>query len=73
MFLASVIVGRYAEGTKEMSRPPDLGPGGFELYDSTVDNEENPKCFVVYDNEQCYPTYLIRYRDLKWNDNQSTT
>ena len=68
MFLANVLVGRYVKGNPTMSRPPEIPGLTYELYDSTVDNIKEPKCYVIYDNLKCYPTFLIRYRDLKRGD-----
>jgi len=34
----------------------------MRLYDSCVDNEEEPNIFVIFNDEQCYPLYLIKYR-----------
>lgn len=68
MFLANVLVGRYAKGNDKMARPPPLPEDEatykHELYDSTVDNVDDPQCYVIYDKEKCYPNYLIRYKEI---------
>ena len=66
----------YVTGDSSMVRPPPLpahmqaSNQQLELYDSTVDNENNPQIFVIYAMEKCYPSYLIMYRDrdeyVKW-------
>ncbi|XP_078357627.1 uncharacterized protein LOC144642520 isoform X2 [Oculina patagonica] len=64
MFLASVLTGEYKLGGRDLRRPPLKDPSNpaSDLYDSCVDNEKNPKIFVIFNDEQCYPLYLIKYR-----------
>ena len=64
MFLASVLTGEYKLGNQDFRRPPLKDPSNpaSDLYDSCVDNETQPKIFVIFNDEQCYPTYLIKYR-----------
>ena len=74
VFLVHVLVGRYTKGKHFFRRPPPIPNQQHELYDSTVDDVENPKVHVIYDKEKCYPTYLIRYVDKKnFNPNQMIT
>ena len=64
MFLARVLTGEYKLGNPDLRRPPLKDPSNqaSDLYDSCVDNESQPKIFVIFNDEQCYPTYLIKYR-----------
>ncbi|KAK3706420.1 hypothetical protein QZH41_018634, partial [Actinostola sp. cb2023] len=64
MFIARVLVGSYAVGEKSRTRPPpkDRSKPYGDLYDSCVNDEVNPSIFVVFDNNQAYPEYLITYR-----------
>ncbi|XP_019967647.2 protein mono-ADP-ribosyltransferase TIPARP-like [Paralichthys olivaceus] len=65
MFLAKVLVGKASEGRSNYRRPPPLCPTTKHLlYDTCVDNMDNPTMFVVFDSCQCYPYYLIKYKDL---------
>ncbi|KAL3861813.1 hypothetical protein ACJMK2_007831 [Sinanodonta woodiana] len=66
MFLAKVLVGEYTNGFPTYTRPPPK-PGGkaHKLFDSCVDNIDNPSVFVVFDLKQCYPEYLICYKRLE--------
>lgn len=66
MFLAKVLVGKFTLGKSNYRRPPQIVPEAKpqRLYDACVDNVNNPKIFVVYDSCQCYPYYLIKYKDL---------
>ena len=64
MFLASVLTGEYKLGGRDLRRPPLRDPSNpaSDLYNSCVDSEVNPKIFVIFNDEQCYPSYLIKYR-----------
>ena len=64
MFLASVLTGEYKLGNQDFRRPPLKDPSNpaSDLYDSCVNNESQPEIFVIFNDEQCYPTYLIKYR-----------
>ncbi|XP_033113107.1 uncharacterized protein LOC117113785 isoform X1 [Anneissia japonica] len=63
MFVARVLVGRYILGTEDMRRPPyvDQSDKTKGMYDSCVDNASKPNIFVIFDNQQIYPEYLITY------------
>lgn len=65
MFYARVLVGQKVEGKSEYRRPPPIDPHDPKrgLYDTCVDNVANPNIFVVFDNNQSYPDYLIEYRE----------
>ena len=61
MFIANVLVGSYTLGQKGRKAPPsrnDPSNSGL-LYDSVVDNQGNPTIFVIFQDNQCYPEYLI--------------
>ncbi|CAJ1054692.1 protein mono-ADP-ribosyltransferase TIPARP-like [Xyrichtys novacula] len=66
MFLAKVLVGKVCLGNNSYRRPPPLDSKTepYCLYDTCVDNEANPTMFVVFDSCQCYPYYLIKYKEL---------
>ena len=59
MFLVSVLTGDYKLGDTALRRPPVKDP--TNLYDSCVDSENQPTIFVIFNDEQCYPSYLITY------------
>ncbi|XP_033107607.1 protein mono-ADP-ribosyltransferase PARP11-like [Anneissia japonica] len=63
MFVARALVGVYTLGTRDMRRPPykDLLDRTKGMYDTCVDNISNPNIFVIFDNHQVYPEYLITY------------
>ncbi|XP_061571250.1 protein mono-ADP-ribosyltransferase TIPARP-like [Cololabis saira] len=66
MFLAKVLVGKVSLGRQHYRRPPPIScniqPPVF--YDACADSKEKPSLFVVFDSCQCYPYYLISYREL---------
>ena len=70
MFLARVLVGTYTAGARSYCRPPPkyyVDPES-DLYDSCVNNVKNPTVFVIFDNDQCYPEYIIKYFTLESAD-----
>lgn len=70
MFLVRVLVGTYTVGDRRYFRPPPkhyVDPES-DLYDSCVNNVKNPTVFVIFDNDQCYPEYIIKYFTLESAD-----
>ena len=63
MFVAKVLVGSYTKGHSSYRRPPPKVPSNpaSDLYDCCVDNISNPTIFVVFDTDQFYPEYIIKY------------
>lgn len=63
MFLVRVLVGQYAQGSSGVRLPPprDVAKPMGEKYDSCVDKTNNPEIFVVFQDDQSYPEYLIEY------------
>jgi len=57
MILAKVLVGETCLGNSTMKVPPRK-PNG-DQYDSTCDS--NNSIFVCYNDNQCYPDYVITY------------
>ena len=66
MFLARVLVGSFIKGEHEYQTPPKKDPSNplSDLYDSCVDNERNPEIFVIFNSDQVYPEYVIKYYTL---------
>lgn len=63
MLVCRVAVGSHTMGKHGMKRPPPK-PGkknNGELYDSVA---RLPTMYVVFDNSQAYPEYLVKYRDV---------
>lgn len=61
MFLAQVLTGKSCKGQGGITRPPPIDPQVpfGKLYDSCVN--DNSSIYVIFENDQCYPTYLIHY------------
>lgn len=74
MFLARVLVGSYTEGHSSYRRPPPKQPSNpaSDLYDSCVDDKSNPTIFVVFDTDQFYPEYVIKYLSQTTSDPNSS-
>ena len=62
--LCRVLVGSYAKGDAGMMEPPMLNPADMERYDSCVDNVNNPTKFVVFQDAQAYPEYVLTFNML---------
>ena len=58
-----VIVGDYTLGTADTLRPPPKDPHNLlgDMYDSCVDDIDDPEIFVIFERWQAYPEYLIEY------------
>ena len=62
MFLARVVVGSHTRGDSTLIRPPPKDPSNpLVLHDSCCDNMANPALFVIFENGQSYPEFLITY------------
>ena len=60
LYLARVLVGQYCQGSSSMKKPPPINSEQPEiLFDSMVNNENDPSIFVVYYDNQSYPEYII--------------
>ena len=61
LFLSKVITGEYAKSTSSQIRvPPCIDKTKPEvLYDSVVDDSSDPTTFVIFNDTQAYPEYLI--------------
>ncbi|XP_078314361.1 uncharacterized protein LOC111128440 isoform X2 [Crassostrea virginica] len=64
MFLVKVLCGNMALGKKTYTRPPPLNRSDphSDLYDCCVDDVDDPTIFCIFDPNQYYPRYLIKYR-----------
>lgn len=61
MYLAKVLVGEYTTGAPGLKAPPlknDSNNPGLR-YDSVVDNLLIPKMFIIFQDNQYYPEYLL--------------
>lgn len=60
MFVALVLVGEYTKGQSHYVRPPPKR-NGRTFYDSCVNDERDPGIFVIFEKQQIYPEYVIKY------------
>lgn len=63
MYLSRVLTGEYAKGKSDMRVAPQK-PGGasHELYDSVVNDVGNPSMFIIFNDTQAYPDYLVAFK-----------
>ncbi|XP_066541715.1 protein mono-ADP-ribosyltransferase TIPARP isoform X2 [Hoplias malabaricus] len=66
MFLAKVLTGHFTVGNPSMRRPPPLCPRdpSSDLFDSCVDNWMDPQIFVIFNDDQSYPYFIIQYEEV---------
>ena len=63
MYLCKVLTGEYTQGQKGMRVPPTkAGQPSHIRYDSVVSNKLNPLIFVIFNDTQAYPAYLITFK-----------
>ncbi|ESO85814.1 hypothetical protein LOTGIDRAFT_167793 [Lottia gigantea] len=63
LFIVQAVVGDYTVGCEGYLRPPLKNPydRSSALYDACVDNMKSPSMFVLFNNRQVYPEYLVRF------------
>lgn len=59
MFLCRVVVGEYCKGVRDALTPAVRT--GLTLFDSTVNQMDNPSIYVTYHDAQAYPEYIVRF------------
>nr|XP_033781435.1 protein mono-ADP-ribosyltransferase TIPARP-like [Geotrypetes seraphini] len=66
VFLSKVLVGKSTQGNNTLRRPPALAPQNVssDLYDSCVDSLKDPQIYVIFDSDQCYPYFIIKYKEI---------
>ncbi|NXA42764.1 PAR14 polymerase, partial [Eudromia elegans] len=62
MYLARVLVGEYSLGRRGAITPsPKNYSNSIDLFDSSTDNVKQPTMFVIFNDIQAYPEYLITF------------
>ena len=63
-----VLTGEYTKGDHTMTVPPakNQARNPHILYESLVNNMDNPTIFVATKDEQAYPEYLIVFKKKNW-------
>ncbi|XP_010712168.1 protein mono-ADP-ribosyltransferase PARP14 [Meleagris gallopavo] len=63
MYLARVLTGEFCVGSRGLvTPPPKHSTDPTDLYDSVVDDVNAPNMFVIFNDIQAYPEYLITFR-----------
>lgn len=63
MYLVRVLTGEFCVGSRELvAAPPKHSADPTDLYDSVVDDVNAPNMFVIFNDIQAYPEYLITFR-----------
>ena len=62
IFQACVLTGEYGQGKSGLKTPPEKNPGSVVVLDSVVDRMSSPGMFVIFQDAQAYPEYLITFR-----------
>ncbi|XP_030579279.1 protein mono-ADP-ribosyltransferase PARP15-like isoform X2 [Archocentrus centrarchus] len=62
MYQTKVLVGDYTQGRSGMITPPAKSWNASDLYDSVTDKTAKPSMFVVFNDIQAYPEYLITFK-----------
>ena len=63
MYYATVLVGDYTAGERDIIEPPSKSSSDpNDTYDSVVDNVTNPEIYVLFQDYEYYPEYLITFR-----------
>ncbi|NXU85255.1 PAR14 polymerase, partial [Xiphorhynchus elegans] len=62
MYLARVLVGEYSQGRRGSLTPAAKKPDNpTDLFDSSTDNTSQPSMFIIFNDIQAYPEYLITF------------
>ncbi|XP_078084308.1 protein mono-ADP-ribosyltransferase PARP14-like isoform X2 [Mustelus asterias] len=63
IYRARVLTGVYCQGSGGMVTPPPKSSANpTDLYDSVVDNVNKPSMFLIFNDIQAYPEYLITFK-----------
>ncbi|KAF1579585.1 Poly [ADP-ribose] polymerase 14, partial [Eudyptes moseleyi] len=62
MYLARVLVGEYSQGRRGSITPAAKNASNpVDLFDSSTDNVNQPSMFIIFNDIQAYPEYLITF------------
>lgn len=63
VYLCKVLTGEYTVGHRGMRVPPQKpGQQSHILFDSVENDVGDLKSFVIFNDTQCYPAYLITFK-----------
>lgn len=61
VLMARVLAGKMATGSPELRKPPTD-------FDCSVDYPSKPRIYCVFDYNQLYPEYIIKYKTSLWSN-----
>uniref|UniRef100_A0A8C5WDM2 Poly [ADP-ribose] polymerase n=1 Tax=Leptobrachium leishanense TaxID=445787 RepID=A0A8C5WDM2_9ANUR len=63
MYLAKVLTGMHCLGSRGMvAPPPKSNSDPTDLYDSVTDSAQTPSMYIIFNDIQAYPEYLITFQ-----------
>ncbi|KAF4108229.1 protein mono-ADP-ribosyltransferase PARP14-like [Onychostoma macrolepis] len=62
MYHVRVLVGDYTQGKQGLPVPPAKSSSSADLFNSVTDNMNNPTMFVIFNDVQAYPEYLLTFQ-----------
>ncbi|XP_053380787.1 protein mono-ADP-ribosyltransferase PARP14-like [Mercenaria mercenaria] len=67
VYYCRVLTGDYTEGKRDMKwLPPNKKfSSGSVLYNSAVDDIDDPTLYVVFNDTQAYPEYLVSFKEMQ--------
>lgn len=64
IFVSRVLTGEYTKGCHSMKTAPLKQSGDMPFrYDSVTDDMDNPEIFVIFNDTQAFPEYLITCKE----------
>ena len=61
LYLCKVVAGDFTYGQKDIEEPPIESVDAQKSYHSVVDDVLSPSMFVIFNDNQAYPEYLITF------------
>jgi len=63
MYYCKVLTGEFIVGHKGLRVLPPKPTGGKDaLYDSATNNVSNPGMFIIFNDTQAYPLYIVTFK-----------
>lgn len=67
VYLCKVLTGEFTVGQKGMMVPPaKQEQQSHILYDSVTNSNGAPYMFIIFNDTQCYPVYVITFKEDGW-------